>query len=542
MLNRGYQLHDSLMKIARHFAFCLLILIAPGSPYLLGGERLMSGQDAGLVLGASSFTERVSGDEADELGQCRGIVIDPVSGKVFVADSGNHRVLRYSAFEDLVSGAGAEMVFGQSEFGTGSDDISSTKMDTPVGLAIGSEGELWVADSENHRVLRFDAAATALSGTAASLVLGQVDFDSNSRGLSAKGMDTPEDLAISPDGDLYVAGPEFHRILIFEDANDKTNGASADRVLGQPDFTSGSSGNDNASFEFPRAIALADDGTLYVADDQNNRIMVFEDVANLATGSAADRQIGQSDFGTSDSGSGQSEFHAPLGLAIDQEGTLFVCDSRNARVVGFHDPENASGEVDADIVLGQPDFSTYDAATTASGCEYPVAVATDSEGRVWVADFLITRVHAYEKRVFQPDLTVGETRGSQKGNGVYNRSGSGQKKTFKTKMKEVKVFSSIGNDGDFPDSYSIRMKKATSRFKVKCYSLASGKTNVTAKAEAGTHETGEIEAGSKVYYRLDVKPKGSYRSRRGTFNGWLRATSSVDGEIDYIRAKVKNRP
>jgi sugar lactone lactonase YvrE len=136
-------------------------------------------------------------------------------------------------------------------------------------------GRLWVADTNNHRVLRFDDAAALGNGAAASGVLGQPDFISGSNGTTAQSTNTPVAVVVDGAGTLYLAEYFNHRVLIFKNAAAKANGAAADGVIGQPDFTSNTGTRTERKLAGPYGLALDEAGRLWVADSTNSRILRF---------------------------------------------------------------------------------------------------------------------------------------------------------------------------------------------------------------------------------------------------------------------------
>jgi hypothetical protein len=118
-------------------------------------------------------------------------------------------------------------------------------------------------------------------------------------------------------------------------------------------------------------------GRLWVADTLNNRVLRFDDAAAKPNGAPADGVLGQPDFVSRDAATG-SGLNAPFGVEADSAGRVWVADHSNNRVLRF------DGAV-ADIVLGQPDFSSGNATTSATGMLFPRATAVDSAG-LWVAD------------------------------------------------------------------------------------------------------------------------------------------------------------
>ena len=129
------------------------------------------------------------------------------------------------------------LVLGQIDF-TSSDDFPTTqsRMCGPNGVAVDNDGRVWVADVCNNRVLRFASLAALSNGSAAEGVLGQPDFTSSNAATTQSGMSHPYGVAVDNAGRLWVADLSNNRVLRFDNAAGKANGANADGVLGQLDF------------------------------------------------------------------------------------------------------------------------------------------------------------------------------------------------------------------------------------------------------------------------------------------------------------------
>ena len=144
----------------------------------------------------------------------------------------------------------------------------------------------------------------------AGLVLGQVDFAKNAANLvDANGVLSPGGIAIdqsvSPNR-LYVADTENNRILKYNDVTALINGSPADIVIGQADFNSylcnqGGAAGANTLCN-PGAVAVDSSGSLYVADTQNNRVLVY--TGTISTGMNATIVLGQTDFSTNTNNAG----------------------------------------------------------------------------------------------------------------------------------------------------------------------------------------------------------------------------------------------
>ncbi len=374
---------------------------------LVASVRAFSnGQAASLVLGQSDFTTNTAATTQSGMNIPSGVAVDPASSKVFVADNKNNRVLRFASSAALVNGAPAESVFGQPDFTTSTPATTNSGMNGPQGVAMDSAGRLWVADTDNNRVLRFDSATATPNGPAANGVLGQSDFTTSApvTPLTSSGMNAPFGVVVDQAGVLWVADANNNRVLRFDNAATLDNGAPADGVLGQPDFSTNAADTTQRGMFYPNGLAVDHGGSLWVADTDNSRVLRFDNAATIDNGAPANGVLGQSDFSSSTRATTQSGISDPEGLAVDSAGRLWVADTVNSRVLRFDNATTLTNGAPANGVLGQSDFSSGLFDTTQSTLHFPRGVAVDDAGRLWVADNNNNRVLRFNdtKPVYLP--------------------------------------------------------------------------------------------------------------------------------------------
>jgi len=304
---------------------------------------------------------------------------------LYIADTDNHRVLVYANYATVLfpgaSGPSATSVLGQVNFtNSATQVISASSMYQPrAACVIGTK--LVVVDAGNNRVLIWNTIPTG-NGIAADVVLGQANFTSGNpnRGVAltstsaaAGYLFTPT--AVTTDGTkLIVADTNNSRVLIWNTVP-SVSGTSADVVLGQANFNArganfgGSIQNNGLSL--PRGVSVS--GTkLVVADTGNSRVLVWNAIPTV-NATAADRVIGQADFGTGSTNRGDqnpsaSSLDGPEGVALFTD-LLYVSDTGNNRVLSFNLAQ--TGDLQATLVIGQPNFTTVRPAATT-----PVASTT----------------------------------------------------------------------------------------------------------------------------------------------------------------------
>lgn len=241
-----------------------------------------NGVSADLVIGQADFTSAVFATSSSGLKVPMGMAFSP-GGKLLISDNVNNRVLVYNSLP-TTSNAAADVVIGQANFTTMTSGTGSTEMDSPCQVAVAWDGRLIVSDRDNRRVLIYNSIPT-VSGAAANTVIGQTAFGTRaSFGQSATAMDSPWGVAVSPIGQLAVTDLFNHRVLVY-DTLPTSHGASADYVLGQPDFTSDAPDNGGihaASMNEPADVTFSSDGRLWVAGTEMRRVMIFGDAPEIA--------------------------------------------------------------------------------------------------------------------------------------------------------------------------------------------------------------------------------------------------------------------
>jgi len=150
-------------------------------------------------------------------------------------------------------------------------------------------------------------ALSITDGQAAEYVLGQPDFTTSSSGLSATKQYAAADVLVDElNSRTYVVDRDNHRVLVYETSS-ISNGEAAIAVLGAPDLTTPGNGTSDVLLRRPVGLALDVTGNrLFVSDDGNHRVVVF-DVATVTTGEAAIHVLGQNDFTSSSTNKGGVE-------------------------------------------------------------------------------------------------------------------------------------------------------------------------------------------------------------------------------------------
>lgn len=249
-----------------------------------------NGMAATLVLGQADMTSSSSVASATGLDCPSGLVFDS-KGNLWVSDDGNSRVVEYTA--PFTSGMAANLALGQPDLTSRNCAVSATALCEPwEGMVFDSKGNLFVGDYANCRIVEYQPPFS--TGMAASVAIGQTDLNSKSCGVTASTMDSPLGLALDSQGNLWTADYINNRALQFTPPF--TTGESASLVIGQADFTSSASTTTAAGLSEPFDVSFDSKGNLYIADYNNNRTVMYS--APFTNGMSATQVLGAPDFTT----------------------------------------------------------------------------------------------------------------------------------------------------------------------------------------------------------------------------------------------------
>ncbi len=452
-----------------------------------------NGQNATIVLGQFNFSSGSPSVSQSTFDAPSAVVVHTATGKLFVADTNNNRILRFPASAASSNGAAAEAVFGQASFSTNTTGASA--LTAPRGLALDGSGNLWVADSGNNRVVMFSSAVTGSSTDTPALYLGQPDASTTTAGTSQLVMSNPGGVAVDSSGNLFVADTDNNRVLRFTSAVSLSTGAPASAVLGQINWLANNATLTSAGFSAPEGVIIDSSSNLWVADTSNNRVLRFASSSSLGTGAAASSVLGQGNFTSSASATSQNGFSGPTGLAMDPSGRLYVADTNNNRVVTFDSAASLANGANATFVLGQSDYITSNAGLSAGLLDLPQGVAyIPSTNQLFVADATNNRLLGFTRT---PGL------------GIASMS----PKTPKVRAGQTRDFLITITGSQATDTYRITITPATATKSVAKFTFFVDGKQVTSAVTNGNYVTALLTKNSTLQIAGIVKTQTTAKNK-----------------------------
>lgn len=277
-------------------------------------------------------------------------------GAIYIADTGGARVR-------LLSGGSVSTVAGNGTDGYtgGSGTATSASIWGPSGVAVGSDGALYIAETTNHVVRKVSGGNISVFAGSA---LGAYSGDGGAANVAH--INAPTGLAFDSAGNLYIADTGNNLIRRVDKNNIITSYV-------------GGTGPTAGSLRSPTGICFDSAGALYIADNGNNRIAKF-----VAGGTSLTTIAGNGEAAFSgDGGPARSaRLNHPNGCAVDAAGNLYIADTTNSRIRKITTDGNIF-TIAGSSAIG---YSGDGGNGTSAALNFPRGIAIGTDGKVYIAD------------------------------------------------------------------------------------------------------------------------------------------------------------
>ncbi|HXN22335.1 MAG TPA: hypothetical protein VOA41_06285 [Candidatus Dormibacteraeota bacterium] len=293
------------------------------------------------------------------------------SGNLFIADPGNHRVRRLDAATGIITTVAGN---GEGSFSGDGGPATGAGLAGPSGVSVDASGNLFIADSFDHRIRRVDAATGVITTVAGN---GTPGFSGDGGAATAASFYEPSGVAVDASGNLYIADIYNSRIRRVDAATGIITTVAGNGFF----FFSGDGGPaTSASLDRPRGVAVDGSGNLYIADTNNYRIRRVDAATGIITTVAGGGTGG-------DGGPATSASIAAAGVAVDSSGNLFISGDNIRRV------DAATGIITTVAGSGTYGFSGDGGPATSASLSGNTSVALDASGnKLYIGDLANFRI------------------------------------------------------------------------------------------------------------------------------------------------------
>ncbi len=348
-------------------AVVAVIAMGLSSQVALGQNAAQRAAVARLGLGKSSARSAATPapgtvEAANILLSRPGGVAFDATGDLFIADTGDNVILEVNLDGIVTTVAGT----GAQGFGGDGGAAASALLDRPAGVAVDSNGNVYIADTHNNRIRKVSGGnITTIAGT------GAASFSGDGAAATTAALSYPTAVAVDSNGNIYIADTNNHRIR-------EITGTTINTVAGNGSQSySGDGGLATAAgLDSPNGVAVDAAFNIYIGDTHNQSVrMVTFSTGKISTLAGT----GTKGF-NGDGTTAATELARPRGVAVGASGTIYVADSDNDRIRSI-----SGGQVTTLAGNGSEGYSGDSSASTNAALDTPRSVAYQS-GTVVFAD------------------------------------------------------------------------------------------------------------------------------------------------------------
>jgi len=291
------------------------------------------------------------------------------SGNIYIADYGNNVIRKVNTdVNEIITTVAGNGVLGYS----GDDGAAvSAQLNRPCGVTVDSSGNIYIADTNNRRIRKVDTGGiiTTIAGN------GTLGYSGDNGPATSAKLSDPHNVAVDSSGNIYIADTINNCIRKVNTKGIITT------IAGNGGY--GYSGDNgpatSAQLLNPTDMVVDSSGNIHIADWGNHRIRKVNKrgIINTVAGNGIEGYSGDNGPATS------AQLADPYSVAVDSSGNIYIADTNNNRIRKV----DTGGIITSIAGSGEQGYSEDDDAATSSQLDWPLSVAVDSSGNIFIADW-----------------------------------------------------------------------------------------------------------------------------------------------------------
>ena len=290
-----------------------------------------------------------------------GVAVDK-SGNVYIAEHYSQRIRRVNATGTITTIAGT----GEPGYGGDGGPAVRARLFFPSGVAADKDGNVFIADTGNHRIRRVDVSGTitTVAGT------GEAGFEWEGPAIETQ-LSKPRGVAVDGSGNLYILGDLDFGICRVDATGTMSEVAASDEPWDGPE--------DEYRHSRVRGLAVDNAGNFYISNIDNNYVRRVDGTETVIVIAGT----WESGYGGRGSPAVKAQLNYPAGVAVDKAGNLYIADTGNHRILQI----DSTGAISTIAGTGKPGYGGDGGPAAEAQLASPYAVAVDSSGNLYIADF-----------------------------------------------------------------------------------------------------------------------------------------------------------
>ena len=334
--------------------------------------RRIDGVSGIITTAAGNGIRGYAGDggpaKAARLANPWSLFVDRVEN-IYIADFQNFRIRKIDAATGIISTVAGNGIAG---YGGDGGPATSANLYDIRGVTVDSLGDLYIADATNHRIRKVDAASGVITTMAGN---GSVGYKGDGGPADAASVYWPYGVHADLDGNIYIAEVGNHRIRKVEAGIITTvagNGFAGHLGDGGPATAAGLYG--------PNSVIEDASGNIYIADFANHRVRKIDAITGIITTVAGNGNPG---YGGDGGPATSAHLFYPADVSVDVSGNIYIVDLNNYRI---RKVDAATGIITTVAGNGFAGYSGDGGPATSASLNYPSGISIDTSGNLYIAD------------------------------------------------------------------------------------------------------------------------------------------------------------
>jgi len=306
----------------------------------------------------------------------QGVFVDS-QGNIFIADYANNRIRKVNYTTGIIT-----TVAGNGTKGFGGDGglATSAFLYNPGGVFVDSQGNIFIADSYNHRIRKVNYSTGIITTVAGN---GTAEYGGDGGLATSANLNFPYGVFLDTQGNIFIADSLNNAIRKVNNSTGIITTVAGKGIAGRQ----GDGGlATSANLYYPTGVFVDSQGNIFIADNVNNRIRIVNNTNGIITTVVGNENQG---YGGDGGLATNATLYKPYGVFVDSQGNIFIADSMNQRVRKVN---YSTGIITTVAGNGTPGYGGDGGLAINANLNYPYGVFVDSQENIFIADVFNNRI------------------------------------------------------------------------------------------------------------------------------------------------------